>query len=52
MDFYAKVGDFDNLAMVGHSGFMTHHEAEQGIKRLACEVLPRLKAVAPITALS
>ena len=51
MDFYGKVGGFDNLVMVGHSGFMTHHEAEQGIKRFAREVLPRLKEVAPIPAL-
>ncbi len=28
MDFYAKVGGFDNLVMVGHSGFMTHVEAK------------------------
>jgi alkanesulfonate monooxygenase SsuD/methylene tetrahydromethanopterin reductase-like flavin-dependent oxidoreductase (luciferase family) len=45
MDFYDKVGGFDNLVMVGHSGFMTHAEAEQGIKRFAKEVLPRLKEV-------
>ncbi|ETX07604.1 MAG: hypothetical protein ETSY2_10250 [Candidatus Entotheonella gemina] len=51
MDFYGKVGGFDNLVMVGHSGFMTHVEAEQGIKRFAREVLPRLKEVAPISAL-
>ncbi len=47
MDFYEKVGGFDNLVMVGHSGFMTHVEAEQGIKRFARDVLPRLKAIAP-----
>jgi alkanesulfonate monooxygenase SsuD/methylene tetrahydromethanopterin reductase-like flavin-dependent oxidoreductase (luciferase family) len=48
MDFYGKVGGFDNLVMVGHSGFMTHTEAEQGIKRFAREVLPRLKEIAPV----
>jgi alkanesulfonate monooxygenase SsuD/methylene tetrahydromethanopterin reductase-like flavin-dependent oxidoreductase (luciferase family) len=51
MDFYGKVGGFDNLVMVGHSGFMTHAEAEKGIKRFAREVLPRLQEVAPIPAL-
>lgn len=47
MDFYEKVGGFDNLVMVGHSGFMTHVEAKQGIKRFAQDVLPRLKEIAP-----
>jgi alkanesulfonate monooxygenase SsuD/methylene tetrahydromethanopterin reductase-like flavin-dependent oxidoreductase (luciferase family) len=51
MDFYGKVGGFDNLVMIGHSGFMTHTEAEKGIKRFAREVLPRLREVAPIPAL-
>ncbi len=46
-DFYEKVGGFDNLVMVGHSGYMTHVEAKQGIKRFAQDVLPRLKEVAP-----
>jgi hypothetical protein len=45
MDFHDKVGGFDNLVTIGHSGFMTHHEAEQGIKRFGKEVLPRLQAV-------
>jgi hypothetical protein len=35
--------------MIGRSGFMTHAEAEQGIKRFAKEVLPRLQAIASIT---
>jgi hypothetical protein len=35
--------------MIGRSGFMTHAEAEQGIKRFAREVLPRLQEVAPVT---
>jgi len=51
LDFHGKVGGFDNLVMVGHSGFMTHTEAEKGIKRFAREVLPRLQEVAPIPAL-
>ena len=45
MDFYDTVGGFDNLVMIGHSGFMTHAEAEKGIKRFAQEVLPRLQEV-------
>jgi alkanesulfonate monooxygenase SsuD/methylene tetrahydromethanopterin reductase-like flavin-dependent oxidoreductase (luciferase family) len=45
MDFYKTVGGFDNLVTIGHSGFMTHREAEQGIKLFAKEVLPRLQAV-------
>jgi len=49
MDFYAKVGGFGHLAMVGRSGFMTHSEAEKGIKLFSKEVLPRLREIAPIT---
>jgi alkanesulfonate monooxygenase SsuD/methylene tetrahydromethanopterin reductase-like flavin-dependent oxidoreductase (luciferase family) len=48
MDFYDKVGGFNHLVTVGHSGFMTHAEAEQGIKRMAKEVLPRLQEIAPM----
>jgi alkanesulfonate monooxygenase SsuD/methylene tetrahydromethanopterin reductase-like flavin-dependent oxidoreductase (luciferase family) len=51
MDFYDKVGGFDHLVMVGHSGLMTHSEAEKGIKRFARDVLPRLREVAPIPAI-
>ena len=50
MDFYDKVGGFGHLVMIGRSGFMTHAEAEKGIKLFAQEVLPRLKEVAPVTA--
>jgi len=35
--------------MIGRSGFMTHAEAEKGLKLFAKEVLPRLQEVAPIT---
>jgi alkanesulfonate monooxygenase SsuD/methylene tetrahydromethanopterin reductase-like flavin-dependent oxidoreductase (luciferase family) len=49
MAFYDKVGGFGHLVMIGRSGFMTHAEAEQGIKRFAREVLPRLQEVAPVT---
>jgi alkanesulfonate monooxygenase SsuD/methylene tetrahydromethanopterin reductase-like flavin-dependent oxidoreductase (luciferase family) len=48
MEFYNKVGGFGHLVMIGRSGFMTHAEAEQGIKRFAREVLPRLQEVAPV----
>jgi alkanesulfonate monooxygenase SsuD/methylene tetrahydromethanopterin reductase-like flavin-dependent oxidoreductase (luciferase family) len=49
MAFYDKVGGFGHLVMIGRSGFMTHAEAEQGIKRFAREVLPRLQEVAPVS---
>src|SRR5437870_6262683 len=32
MDFYDKVGGFGHLVLVGRTGFMTHAEAEKGIK--------------------
>ncbi|HET8996270.1 MAG TPA: LLM class flavin-dependent oxidoreductase [Acetobacteraceae bacterium] len=48
MEFYDKVGGFGHLAMIGRSGFMTHAESEKGIRLFAKEVLPRLKAVAPV----
>jgi alkanesulfonate monooxygenase SsuD/methylene tetrahydromethanopterin reductase-like flavin-dependent oxidoreductase (luciferase family) len=47
MDFYDRVGGFGHLVMIGHSGFMTHDEAEKGIKRFGQEVLPRLKEIVP-----
>ena len=49
MDFYDKVGGFGHLVMIGRSGFMTHAEAEKGIKLFAKEVLPRLQEIAPVT---
>lgn len=49
MDFYDTVGGFDHLVMIGRSGFMTHAEAEQGIKRFAREVLPRLREITPVS---
>lgn len=50
MDFYARVGGFGHLVLIGRSGFMTHAEAEKGITLFAKEVLPRLKEIAPVTA--
>ena len=49
MDFYDKVGGFGHLVMVGRSGFMTHAEAESGIKLFSKEVMPRLREIAPVT---
>jgi alkanesulfonate monooxygenase SsuD/methylene tetrahydromethanopterin reductase-like flavin-dependent oxidoreductase (luciferase family) len=49
MEFYNKVGGFGHLVMIGRAGFMTHAEAEGGIKRFAKEVLPRLREIAPVT---
>ena len=45
MEFYERVGGFEHLILMGRSGFMTHDEAEKGIKRFAREVLPRLTEV-------
>ncbi len=49
MEFYDKVGGFGHLALIGRSGFMTHAELVKGIRLFANEVLPRLRAVAPVT---
>ena len=49
MDFYDKVGGFGHLALIGRSGFMTHAESVKGIRLFAGEVLPRLRAVKPVT---
>lgn len=51
MDFYDRVGGFGHLVMIGRSGFMTHAEAEKGLRLFAKEVLPRLKELAPIAGL-
>jgi alkanesulfonate monooxygenase SsuD/methylene tetrahydromethanopterin reductase-like flavin-dependent oxidoreductase (luciferase family) len=48
MSFYKEVGGFDHLIMVGRSGFLTHAEAEKGIRLFAREVLPRLREIAPV----
>jgi hypothetical protein len=48
VNFYDKVGGFGHLVMIGRSGFMTHAEAEKGIKLFAKEVLPRLREIAPV----
>ena len=48
MSFYKEVGGFDHLIMVGRSGFLTHAEAEKGIKLFSKEVLPRLQEIAPV----
>jgi alkanesulfonate monooxygenase SsuD/methylene tetrahydromethanopterin reductase-like flavin-dependent oxidoreductase (luciferase family) len=45
MDFYHRVGGFGHLILMGRSGFMTHAEAEKGIKLFAREVLPRLHEI-------
>src|SRR6185437_15256730 len=44
MDIYDKVGGFAHFIFVGRSGFLTHEEANQGIRLMAKEVLPRLPA--------
>ncbi len=49
MDFYDQVGGFGHLVLVGRTGFMTHAEAEKGIKLFSKEVMPRLREIAPVT---
>jgi len=44
MDIYDKVGGFAHFIFVGRSGFLTHEEANKGIRLMAKEVLPRLPA--------
>src|SRR6185369_17105644 len=44
MDIYDKVGGFAHLIFIGRSGFLTHEEANKGIRMMAKEVLPRLPA--------
>jgi alkanesulfonate monooxygenase SsuD/methylene tetrahydromethanopterin reductase-like flavin-dependent oxidoreductase (luciferase family) len=47
-DFYQQVGGFGQLTMIGRSGFMTHAEAEKGIRLFSKEVLPRLREIKPV----
>ena len=49
MDLYDDVGGFGHLVMVGRSGFMTHAETQKNITLFSKEVLPRLRAIAPVT---
>jgi len=49
MEFYDQVGGFGNLTLIGRSGYMTHAESEKGIRLFANEVLPRLRAIKPVT---
>jgi alkanesulfonate monooxygenase SsuD/methylene tetrahydromethanopterin reductase-like flavin-dependent oxidoreductase (luciferase family) len=49
LDFYDEVGGFGHLVLVGRTGDMTHVETEKSIKLFSKEVLPRLRAIAPIT---
>jgi alkanesulfonate monooxygenase SsuD/methylene tetrahydromethanopterin reductase-like flavin-dependent oxidoreductase (luciferase family) len=44
MEIYDKVGGFGHLIFIGRSGFLSHQEAEKGIRLMAGEVLPRLPA--------
>ncbi|HXQ49967.1 MAG TPA: LLM class flavin-dependent oxidoreductase [Stellaceae bacterium] len=50
MEFHDKVGGFGHLALIGRSGPMTHAESVKGIHNFARDVLPRLRAVKPVTA--
>jgi alkanesulfonate monooxygenase SsuD/methylene tetrahydromethanopterin reductase-like flavin-dependent oxidoreductase (luciferase family) len=44
MEIYDKVGGFGHLIFIGRSGFLSHREAEKGIRLMAKDVLPRLPA--------
>jgi alkanesulfonate monooxygenase SsuD/methylene tetrahydromethanopterin reductase-like flavin-dependent oxidoreductase (luciferase family) len=48
--FHDDVGGFGHLTMIGRTGFMTHAESEKSIRLFGKEVLPRLKAIEPVTA--
>src|SRR5258708_6264204 len=45
MEIYEKVGGFGHLIFIGRFGFLTHQDAEKGIRMMAKEVLPRLPAM-------
>ncbi len=49
MEFYDKVGGFEHLILMGRSGYMTHAEAEKGIRLFGKEVLPRLREVVHVS---
>jgi len=43
LEFQEKAGKFEHLVLASRSGFMTHDEANKGLKLFAREVLPRLR---------
>ena len=43
MAAYDALGGFGHLILIGRSGYLTHREAEKGIRMLANEVLPRVR---------
>jgi alkanesulfonate monooxygenase SsuD/methylene tetrahydromethanopterin reductase-like flavin-dependent oxidoreductase (luciferase family) len=43
MAAYEALGGFGHLIFIGRSGYLTHAEAEKGIRRLAKDVLPRVR---------
>jgi alkanesulfonate monooxygenase SsuD/methylene tetrahydromethanopterin reductase-like flavin-dependent oxidoreductase (luciferase family) len=49
--FHDDVGGFGHLTMIGRTGFMTHAESEKSIRLFGREVLPRLRAIEPVTAM-
>ena len=44
MEIHDQVGGFGHWIFIGRSGFLTHQEANKGIRLMAKEVLPRLPA--------
>ena len=43
LEFQAKAGKFEHLVLASRSGFMTHEEANKGLRLFAKEVLPRFR---------
>ena len=48
MNFYNEVGGFGHLVLVGRTGYITHEESQKSIRLFSTEVLPRLRAIAPV----
>ena len=44
LEFQEKAGKFEHLVLACRSGFMTHEEANKGLKLFAKEVLPRFRS--------
>jgi alkanesulfonate monooxygenase SsuD/methylene tetrahydromethanopterin reductase-like flavin-dependent oxidoreductase (luciferase family) len=49
MAAYDVLGGFGHLIFIGRSGYLTHEEAEKGLRLLAKEVMPRLREATAVT---
>lgn len=50
--FYARVGGFGHMLLMGQAGFLNHDDTVHGIRTFAREVYPRLKEEFPDSAVS